>query len=85
MHTACMATKTISIDLKAYERLRQARQTPEESFSRVIHRAKWRPGQRSCGDLLDDLERKRLYISAKEIGRLERAQAQDTPPPSHWG
>ena len=85
MHTACMATKTISIDLKAYQRLRQARQTPEDSFSRVIHRAKWPSGQRSCGDLLDDLQRKQLYISAKEIGRLERAQTHDTPPPPHWG
>ena len=41
--------------------------------------------RRERGDLLDDLQRKRLYISVKEIRRLERAQAQDTPPPSHWG
>jgi hypothetical protein len=38
---ACMATKTISIDLAAYETLRKARLRPDESFSRVIKRARW--------------------------------------------
>ncbi|NIP92834.1 MAG: hypothetical protein GWO24_04960, partial [Akkermansiaceae bacterium] len=36
-----MATKTISIDLEAYERLRRARRTRTESFSNVIKRAVW--------------------------------------------
>jgi hypothetical protein len=34
-----MATKTISIDLEAYEKLVQGRATPTESFSSVIKRA----------------------------------------------
>jgi predicted CopG family antitoxin len=37
-----MPTKTISIDLKAYERLCAARRSPNESFSHVIKRAHWR-------------------------------------------
>jgi len=41
MHTECMATKTISLSLDAYERLRAARQHPRESFSSVLRRARW--------------------------------------------
>ena len=39
MHDSCMATKTISLELDAYERLRKARRTPSESFSSVVRRA----------------------------------------------
>lgn len=35
-------TKTISIDLEAYERLRRARRSRSESFSMVIKRATWK-------------------------------------------
>lgn len=38
-YTRIVATKTISIDLEAYERLCRARCAPDESFSRVIKRA----------------------------------------------
>ena len=41
MHNACMATKTISLKLDAYEKLRAARRQPTESFSQVILRARW--------------------------------------------
>ena len=34
-----MATKTISLELDAYERLRQAKRSPRESFSEVVRRA----------------------------------------------
>jgi hypothetical protein len=37
-----MSTKTISVSMPAYERLRRARCKPDESFSRVILRAEWR-------------------------------------------
>jgi hypothetical protein len=38
MHDLCMATKTISIELDAYELLVRERKDPKESFSRVIRR-----------------------------------------------
>lgn len=34
-----MATKTISLKLEAYEKLRAARRSPDESFSEVVMRA----------------------------------------------
>lgn len=36
-----MATKTISLALDAYNRLRAARKHPRESFSSVLRRARW--------------------------------------------
>lgn len=39
----CVATKTISVDLEANERLGKAKASQRESFSQVIKRAVWPP------------------------------------------
>jgi hypothetical protein len=36
-----MATKTISLELDAYEKLRRAKKSERESFSEVVRRARW--------------------------------------------
>ena len=41
VYVLCMATKTISLRVEAYERLRRARLHPNESFSEVVMRAVW--------------------------------------------
>ena len=41
MHDPCMATKTISLELDAYEKLRKAKRSERESFSEVVRRARW--------------------------------------------
>jgi len=79
----CMATKTISIDLEAYERLRQARRWPGESFSKVIKRASWTAPPRSAGALLEALEGV-PPLEPEELRRLEEAQAADLPPEDPW-
>jgi len=78
-----MATKTISIDLEAYERLRTARQTPSESFSRVIKRAQWRNESRTAAGLLDALG-EMPPPQQDIIERLDAAQGADTPPADPW-
>ncbi len=83
MHAPCMATKTISVDLEAYQRLRKARLTPGESFSKVIKRARWEVSRKTCGELLTALTRMPI-ASEQVVERLERAQAEDTPPDSPW-
>lgn len=78
-----MATKTISVDLEAYERLRRARHSPDESFSRVIKRATWPEKLRTATallDALDGLPRPPLAV----IDRLDGAQRDDTPPEDAW-
>lgn len=81
-----VATKTISIDLEAYERLRIARRSPDESFSRVIKRAHWRDEAPTAAALLDAL----AGLPAVDddalgvLARLDEAQHTDTPPEDRW-
>lgn len=74
-----MATKTISIDLDAYQRLANARLSEKESFSRVIKRAAWERQRKTCGALLDSLPSQSPADEAV-LERLEAAQLADGPP-----
>lgn len=78
-----MATKTISIDLVAYERLRKARLRPDESFSQVIRRARWKEAGATGASLLEALRITPVPPRAV-IDRLERAQREDAPPDEPW-
>jgi Putative antitoxin len=83
MYTRIMATKTISIDLEAYERLRAARRLPNESFSRVIKRAHWRNEAPTAAALLDTLA-KLPTVGDDVLAYLDEAQNADTPPEDRW-
>ena len=74
-----MVTKTISIDLEAYERLRNARRSPDDSFSKVIKRAVWPPAPRTAAALLAALEAMPV-MSEAELDRLDAAQLADSAP-----
>jgi predicted CopG family antitoxin len=78
-----VATKTISVDLDAYERLRRARRRPTESFSQVIKRANWPAAGFTAGELLAALGGVRPTEEVV-LERLERAQWGDSPPESAW-
>jgi len=78
-----MATKTISIDLEAYERLRRARRSRSESFSMVIKRAVWPTPPKTAGALLEALDGAPL-MDEDALARLEKAQADDRPPEDPW-
>lgn len=83
MHSAHMATKTISVDLPAYARLTAARRRAGESFSSVIRRAEW-PSSGTRGEdllsLLDALPR----VAPEVIKTLEANQQLDRPPANKW-
>jgi len=78
-----MATKTISIDLEAYEQLKRARLSAKDSFSQVIKRATWEHKTKSCGDLLAALAA--LPVADERVlSDLAAAQSTDSAPDNPW-
>lgn len=56
MHAACMATKTISIDMEAYRILRRERKGKGDSFSQVIRRLHAAQPARTFGEFIEHHE-----------------------------
>jgi len=83
VYAFAVATKTISVDLDAYERLRRARRGPTESFSSVIKRATWPAAGYTAGELLTALGGARPTDEAV-LDRLESAQRNDLSPEGAW-
>ena len=84
MHITCMATKTISLRLEAYERLRRARRYPGESFSEVILRAKW-PEQTTTGaELLARCRESGPVLTEAELDAIEELKVADRAPEDKW-
>ncbi|MEE8585181.1 MAG: antitoxin VapB family protein [Acidobacteriota bacterium] len=79
-----MATKTISLKMDAYNRLRSARRFPTESFSQVVLRARWPEETVTGAELLARCRRSGAYFSAEELNRIEEAKREDLQPEDKW-
>ena len=84
MHITCMATKTISLKLEAYEKLRAARRYPDESFSQVVLRARWPEETVSGAELLARCREGGASFSEQELDRVEQLKTADAPPEDKW-
>jgi hypothetical protein len=76
MYDSCMATKTITLELDAYEKLRRAKRSPRESFSSVVRRARFDDGPSTGPEVLSYLERLRdlspeSFLSEAALSRIE--------------
>ena len=80
----CMATKTLSVDLEAYERLRAARLHERESFSKVIKRAIWPSLAGTAADLLAWRDEEEGRVAEEILDALDAAQKADRPAPDKW-
>lgn len=80
-----MASKTITLKLEAYNRLRSARRYPTESFSEVVLRATW-PADTITGRELLELYRsgRRPRLSEEALDELAAINAADAPPIDKW-
>lgn len=84
MHVLCMPTKTISLKIEAYERLRQARRRPDESFSEVVMRAEWPEVGITARELRAVYRTEGPALSADVLDRVEAALRADRPPEDKW-
>lgn len=84
MHSLCMATKTISLRVEAYEKLRRARRFPGESFSEVVLRARWPEESLTGAQLLERYRDHGPFFSEEGLDRMERLKAEDRPPEDKW-
>jgi predicted CopG family antitoxin len=84
MHDLCMATKTISLRLDAYERLRRARIRPGESFTEVVLRAEWPDRGMTARELRTVYETEGPIFDEEVLDRVDEARALDRPPKDKW-
>lgn len=84
MHIACMATKTISLRLEAYERLRRARLHAGESFSDVIMRAEWPEQPLSAGEYLDRIRERGPTYDSSGLETIDELSGTDAPAADKW-
>jgi hypothetical protein len=79
-----MATKTISLKVEAWERLRRARRHPGESFSEVVLRARWDDAPLTAGALLAHVRERGPLYTEEDLARLDEGQRADRPPADKW-
>lgn len=79
-----MSTKTISLKMEAYTRLRAARKYPSESFSEVVLRATWPEDTVTAGALLALYRVRPARFSNDELDRVDAIKRSDAPPEDKW-
>ena len=83
MYCSCMATKTITLELDAYEKLRAAKRG-RESFSEVVRRVVIPGASRSGPEVLAYLKAEGPFFSEDELAAIEKVDASDAPPEHPW-
>lgn len=84
MHNLCMATKTISLKLEAYERLKAAKLDENESFSDVVLRATWTEQAIRAGEWLSLCRERGATFAGEELDRIDELKRSDRPPEDKW-
>ena len=79
-----MSTKTISLKVEAYNRLRGARRYPEESFSEVVLRATWPEDTVTGRQLLERARALGALFSDNELDAIEQLKRMPHVPEDKW-
>lgn len=83
MYYSCMATKTITLEIDAYERLRAAKRHGE-SFSQVVRRAVFPDEPPTGAQLLDLYRSRRPRVSDRYLESVAEAVEYDPRPDDPW-
>lgn len=84
VYCLCMPSRTISVHLDAYERLKRARRAASESFSDVIMRARWDAEPVTAADYLRLVRERGALYRPDELDAVDAAKAADRPPRDKW-
>jgi hypothetical protein len=81
-----MATKTITLELDAYDKLRRAKRSERESFSEVVRRARWEEAASTGVAILDHLaalrsQRPEAFLPDAVLDRIEARSRTRTSKP----
>lgn len=79
-----MGTKTISLKVEAYNRLKGARRYADESFSEVVLRATWPEDTATAGAYLRMLRSGGARLTDAELLDIEDVKRLDRPPGDKW-
>lgn len=83
-----MATKTISLELDAYERLAAARNESREPFSSVVRRARWDKPAMTGAKILEYVQQMirdgACPLTEANLDAMDSAQANPRISPSKW-
>lgn len=83
MHDSCMPTKTISLEIDAYEKLKKAKR-PGESFSAVVRRCLLPEAPKTGKELIEYMRSRTHYFTEEELDAIEEVDRNDAPPISPW-
>ena len=75
-----MATKTITLEIDAYERLKRAKRTPRESFSEVVRRLPMPASVITAGQLLTLTRERGALLTEADAHAIDELNLADQPP-----
>ncbi len=78
-----MPTKTITLELDAYEKLKAAKRG-RESFSAVVRRCIIPNGPKTGQALLHSLRTRTAFLTEEELDAIESIDRDDPPPVNPW-
>ena len=80
MHVCCMATKTITMEIDAYERLKRAKRPPRESFSEVVRRLPMPTTTLTAGQFLAHARERGAVLTEDDARAIDELNLADQPP-----
>ena len=75
-----MATKTITLEIDAYELLKSAKRFPRESFSEVVRRLPLRSDAMTAREFLEMSRRREGQLTEADCQVIDELNASDLPP-----